>query len=408
LYLSGNSLSGDLPGSFSKLISLREVDLSNNDYAGEFPKVLTSLKLNYFNIGHNSFKGELPDDFSKWKSMTEFYVNDNEFSGKIKSSLTSFRSALVIDLSGNEFSGKLPYQLYFLKGLYVFDASNNNLTGKLSKRFSKMTGLLDLSLNNNQFEGSIPKEFGNKSWDLLYLQNNNLSGCYDDNLKKLCNQFGIFDFTGNPGLPNNGQFSGFCSSDIGNCEKLPGCSDGFVTLTGGGDSLSYKSPITWLPAENAEGYRVSIGTVSKGIDIADNVDVGNSNSYDAGELPLSKRIYVNIVPYNKYGKSSDCDELSFVAVKTSSVFESDTINFGSFVNMYPVPAKDYISIKKVSDNVGKIKMDIINIDGVKVLDETIKNGEIIKKVSLESLSKGVYFIKMKIKSKEYSKKLIIL
>ena len=254
----------------------------------------------------------------------------------------------------------------------------------------------------------ILKIFGNKIWGLLYLQNNNLSGCYDDNLKKLCEQSGLFNFTGNPGLPNNGQFSKFCSSDIGNCEKLPGCSDGFAMLLGGGDSLSYNLPITWFPVDNAEGYQVSIGTVSKGIDIADNVDVGNSNSYDAGELPIGKRIYVNIVPYNKYGKSSDCDELSFVAVKTSSVFESDTISFGSLVNLYPVPAKDYISIKKVSDNVGKITMDIINIDGVKVLDETIKNGEIIKKVSLKSLSKGVYFIKMKIKSKEFSKKLIIL
>ncbi len=405
LYLAGNKLKGDLPGSFSKLNKLKEVDLSKNEFNGDFPKVLAELKLTYLNISMNKFAGEISGDLSKWNGMAQLLINKNEFTGKIPSSFNSLKSAWLIDISDNNFSGKFPYQFYFLKNLYSFNAENNKLSGKLSKRLASMKDLYILLLGYNQFEGSIPKEFGNKQWGILYINDNNLSGCFDNNLKKLCTQNAVINFSGNSGLPNNGDFHSFCSNDIGNCNKLPGCSDGFAFLLGG-DSLSYNSPISWMGVDGAEGYRVSVGTTSKGVDIADNVDVSN-NSYDAGELPVGKRIYVNIQAYNKYGSAIDCDELSFIAVKSSSVFEKDTISFGSLLSVYPVPAKDYIIIKKIDKQLGDISMSIVNIHGVSVMDKIIPGSGKNERISIESLTKGVYFLKMNIKSKEYYKKLIV-
>ena len=263
-------------------------------------------------------------------------------------------------------------------------------------------------MNNNDFEGSIPKEFGDKTWDVLYLQNNNLSGCYDDKLKNLCSQSGEINFTGNPGLPNGGNINSFCSEDIGNCAKFPACVGGLALLTGEiSDSLPYNIPIHWQLADGAEKYIVSIGTESKGTDIANNVDVGNSNSYDAGELPLGKRIYVNIITSNKYGKSSECDELSFVAVKSTSVFEDDSISLGAFLDIYPIPAKDFIFIHKKPDLTGDISLSILDIHGVTVVNESFLGKERNKRINLKSLPKGMYFIKMEFNSKEYYKKLIL-
>ncbi len=408
LYLAGNSLTGEIPNSISKLTGLKEVNLAANDFEGAFPLSLTKLKLKFLDISNNSFTGEIASNLKNWKNMEKFNASHNDFSGTIPSSLGALKSAWTINLSANNLTGKIPYQIYFMKNLYVFNVSDNKLSGKISKRFAKMQSLSFLYLNDNDFEGSIPKEFGDKTWNILYLQNNSLSGCFDENLKQLCSQSGVINFKGNSGLPNNGNLSLFCGEDIGNCAKFPGCVGGFALLTGEvADSLPYNSSIHWQIAEGAEKYIVSIGTESKGTDIANSVDVGNSNSYDAGELPIGKRIYVNITPYNKYGKTLDCEELSFVAVESSSVFEDDTIGLGTFLDIYPIPAKDFISINKKSNQLGDISFSILDIHGETVVNELIYKKEKDKKISLKSLPKGMYIIKMTIKHKEYYKKLIV-
>ena len=407
IYLSGNSISGEIPSSISRLKSLKELVLNDNNFEGSFPVSLTKLQLKTFNINNNNFSGEINANFSMWKDMSTFNAAHNDFSGKIPSALGALNHALVINLSSNNFTGKIPYQIYFNKNLQVLNISDNKLEGKISKRLAKMQNLSYLYLNDNGFEGSVPKEFGDKIWNVLYLQNNDLSGCFDDNLKKICSQSGEIDFSGNPGLPNGGYINLFCSEDIGNCAKFPECVVSFALPTGqAADSLPYNAPIHWLIAEGAEKYIVSIGTVSKGTDIAHSVYTDN-NSYDAGELPLGKRIYVNIATSNKYGKTSDCDELSFVAVKSSSVFEDDTIGFGAFVDIYPIPAREFIFIHKKSDQLGDVSLSILDINGEIVVSELISSKEKDKKISLKSLPKGMYFIKMTIKSKEYYKELIV-
>ncbi|MFD1062006.1 BspA family leucine-rich repeat surface protein [Winogradskyella litorisediminis] len=73
--------------------------------------------------------------------------------------------------------------------------------------------------------------------------------------------------------------------------------------------------ITWDLVPEATGYLISIGETIGGIEIANNIDVGNFNFYDIpNDLDNSRRYYVTIIPYNAVGDATNCIEESFTTV----------------------------------------------------------------------------------------------
>ncbi len=76
--------------------------------------------------------------------------------------------------------------------------------------------------------------------------------------------------------------------------------------------------ISWDYVYGAMGYYVSLGTTPGGIDILDNVDVGNVLSFNPpGDLPSEQTIYVTIAPYNTIGSASGCSSESFTTSEVS-------------------------------------------------------------------------------------------
>jgi len=76
-------------------------------------------------------------------------------------------------------------------------------------------------LNDNQLSGSIPKELDNlNNLFTLTLQNNQLSGCYDDALINLCGQLDIY-FSNNYNISDGNDFDAtwedFCLDGAGGC-----------------------------------------------------------------------------------------------------------------------------------------------------------------------------------------------
>lgn len=70
--------------------------------------------------------------------------------------------------------------------------------------------------------------------------------------------------------------------------------------------------LNWSYAARATGYRITIGTGPGLGDIVDNLDVGNTLSFDPpNNFPPGTQIYVLIVPYNENGTAIDCMEESF-------------------------------------------------------------------------------------------------
>ncbi len=174
------------------------------------------------------------------KRVDVIFLADNNLTGKIPPEIGEIRNLLNLNLSSNQLSGIIPTEienltpvLGFITGLRFLSLDNNQLSGPIPEAIGKLSGGSILDLSNNNFTGPIPDnlaDFGNLvNLNILRinLDNNQLSGCYPNNLDKFCpgDAFVAFSALGNIDLPNGGDFSMFCESSQGACipNELMGC-----------------------------------------------------------------------------------------------------------------------------------------------------------------------------------------
>ncbi|WP_291868715.1 BspA family leucine-rich repeat surface protein [Maribacter sp.] len=70
--------------------------------------------------------------------------------------------------------------------------------------------------------------------------------------------------------------------------------------------------LSWNAVSNATGYLVIVGTTSGGIEVVNNIDVGNATTYDIPlDLQENRLHYVTIIPYNDVDDAMGCIEESF-------------------------------------------------------------------------------------------------
>lgn len=80
----------------------------------------------------------------------------------------------------------------------------------------------------------------------------------------------------------------------------------------GATDIPIDTNLSWDAVTEATGYLVIVGTTSNGIEVVNNVDVGNMTSYDIpDDLQESRLYYVTIIPYNDVGDAMNCTEESF-------------------------------------------------------------------------------------------------
>ncbi|XBI95790.1 hypothetical protein VPH35_032178 [Triticum aestivum] len=158
LYLGSNLFSGSLPVSIFSLPHLKFLDLSYNNFEGDFPIHLSSepVPLEVLHLDHNNLSGALPNvqAFEILKNLRELYLSSNQFSGNIPTFLFSLPHIEQLNLSTNYFEGPFPINpsLNLSLSLKSLRFSQNNLSGKLS--FSWLRNLtklevIDLSGNGN-------------------------------------------------------------------------------------------------------------------------------------------------------------------------------------------------------------------------------------------------------------------
>ncbi len=76
--------------------------------------------------------------------------------------------------------------------------------------------------------------------------------------------------------------------------------------------INVGTTIAWEYAPKAIGYRITIGTAPGLGDIENNLDVGNTLTYDPPtDFPPGTTIYVRVNPYNENGNATGCSEQSF-------------------------------------------------------------------------------------------------
>ena len=103
--------------------------------------------------------------------------------------------------------------------------------------------------------------------------------------------------------------------------EVPSCTSLSVPANGASSVMS--SLVSWPSAAGTDGYKLTVGTVSGGVDVLNMFDVGNVLSYDLGALSGATTYYVTVTPYNVIGDATGCAESSFTTcgINTIPFFE---------------------------------------------------------------------------------------
>jgi surface protein len=153
----------------------------------------------------------------------------NNLTGVLPSELGQLTTLTELILTDNLLTGNLPSEIEFLTNITVVQLSNNGLSGSIPDEIQFWTAITDLRLNNNDFTGAIPSEFQFlNNLQTLYLNDNNFSNCYFESISNLCD-VSDYDFSNNPLLPWEGDFSQFC---LGVPQLGADCDDGNAATTG--------------------------------------------------------------------------------------------------------------------------------------------------------------------------------
>jgi len=100
-------------------------------------------------------------------------------------------------------------------------------------------------------------------------------------------------------------FTTIAAAEVPSCTALSNPLNGMT-------NVAITTDLSWNAATDATGYRISIGTSSGGTDLIDDLDVGNTTTFDIpNDLPEDATIFVTIIPFNSVGDAVACAEESF-------------------------------------------------------------------------------------------------
>ncbi|KAM6570795.1 hypothetical protein CsatB_018780 [Cannabis sativa] len=106
------------------------------------------INLAVIDLSSNNFSGQIPEIIGSLKALYSLNLSNNALTGRIPLSLGTLTELESLDLSQNQLSGEIPHQLVDLKFLQKFDVSYNNLSGLIPQDNQFHT------FENNSFEGN--------------------------------------------------------------------------------------------------------------------------------------------------------------------------------------------------------------------------------------------------------------
>jgi Leucine-rich repeat (LRR) protein len=186
LYIGSNFFSGVISEkTFSKLLNLKDLDLSNSTFASHFdPKWNPPFQLNRLSLANTKQISNFPSWIYTQKSLQVLDLSNVGISSTDGNKFMSFAGGISnLHLSNNSISGDISNVT--LNSSYM-SIDRNNFTGELPHISSKAE-LIDLSYNS--FSGSVPRDWDNMKY-LIYINlwSNRLSGealIHLSNLKRL-------------------------------------------------------------------------------------------------------------------------------------------------------------------------------------------------------------------------------
>ncbi|KAG8363953.1 hypothetical protein BUALT_Bualt19G0075900 [Buddleja alternifolia] len=188
LLLSKNLLSGSLPDSISNLstqLSFLAIDYSQ--LHGTIPSGIGNLiGLNRLSIANNYLEGPIPSVIGKLNNLQEIYLDGNRLTNELPISLGNLTLLIHLYMSRNDFYGNIPHSLGNCTNLLSLDLSDNNLNGSIPPEIMSLSSIsIFFNLSYNALTGSIPSEVGSlRNLVNLDLSHNRLSGIIPDSLSR--------------------------------------------------------------------------------------------------------------------------------------------------------------------------------------------------------------------------------
>ncbi|CAL4925356.1 unnamed protein product [Urochloa decumbens] len=179
LNLSYNRFAGGIPAALGDVTGLRELDLSSNPLGGTVPAALGKLlSLEQLNVSLTQLESTIPSELSLCANLTVIGLASNRLSGVLPSSLAKLARVQVFNVSINMLAGEiLPEYFTSWRNLRVFQASGNHFAGRIPLEVAAASRLEYLSLATNNLSGTIPPVIGRlKSLKELDLSENELYG----------------------------------------------------------------------------------------------------------------------------------------------------------------------------------------------------------------------------------------
>ena len=231
--LSGNDLTGSLPGELSRLTELRELRIDNSGpgvrfrkLTGNLPAVLGQLEhLEILLLGDNDFTGSIPLEYGKLANLRELSLANSRLTGPIPESFGGLRNIHLLDLSGNQLAGGIPTVLSTLTSLEALDLSQNLLSGAIPIALGNLTNLRSLNLSGNDLTGTMPDTMANlNSLIWLSLADNELTGALPLRTAQFATTINACTLTGNDlCLPSNSVYEQLGDDPICGLPKDDAC-----------------------------------------------------------------------------------------------------------------------------------------------------------------------------------------
>jgi len=143
------------------------LSLPSLNLRGPVDSLSTLTYLRFLDLHDNRLNGTIVP-LLNCTDLELLYLSGNDFSGEIPPEISSLRLLIRLDISDNNIHGEIPKELSKLKHLITLRLQNNELSGEVPDLSSSLINLRELNITNNELQGRLPDamvtKFGNKSF----------------------------------------------------------------------------------------------------------------------------------------------------------------------------------------------------------------------------------------------------
>jgi len=154
LDLSNNSLSKNIPLEISKLVNLEELRLRANDFEGEAPELSDLIHLKVINFDFNDLTYVPLENYSQLSNLEELRLRSNDFYRSLPAEISDLSELRILDLQYNSFYGSIGIgisQLYKLEELLL---NRNNFDDYEEGALATQANLSKVHLDVNNIDST--------------------------------------------------------------------------------------------------------------------------------------------------------------------------------------------------------------------------------------------------------------